>query len=207
MKIVGQMTLCNFPLWEKCLSSLSFYVDELYLRFDTLRGDLKILEMLRKTNNCKIKKILESNVFWNKFNWREEMIRMLDDVKPDIVISIDEDEEFEDTIKDEITEFYKSDKVAMMIDYVDPMPTEDKVIVPKYPGKPHMKLYKWKSGLTYVPYRSFARVTNYCDSSYYWFSKTRLLHYCYFNESIRAMKKLEFNRRREFKDLIRPLKK
>ena len=207
MKVVGQMAIYNFPLWEKCLLSLSSKVDELYLRFDTLRGNVEILEKIKKSNNPKIKNILESNVFWNKFNWREEMIRMLDDVKPDIVIVIDEDEAFEESIKDEIIDFYKSDKLAMMVDYAVPMPTDDKSLVSKYPGKSHMKVYKWKPGLTYVPYRSFARVTNYCDPSYYWFSKSKLLHYCYFNKEIRKMRKIEFNRRREFKDLIKSPKK
>lgn len=200
------MALCNFPLWEKCLTSLSSLVDELYLRFDTLRGDLKIKETITKMKNPKIKNILESNVFWNKFNWREEMLRMLDTVKPDIVVSIDEDEEFEKGIKNEMIEFYNSDKVAMMIDYQDPMPTDDGSLVPKYPGKPHMKIYKWKPNLTYIPYRAFARVTNYSDSTRYWYSKSKLLHYCYYNKELRDMKKLEFNRRREYKDLIRPKK-
>ena len=34
-----------------------------------------------------------------------------------------------------------------------------------------------------------------------------LLHYCYFNKEIRKMRKIEFNRRREFKDLIKSPKK
>lgn len=201
MKIVGQMAISNFPFWEMCLIELSKHVDELYIRFDSLNGDTTILDKLenKKLFDGKIKNILISNSQWNRWNWREEMIRMLDSVKPTIVLSIDQDETFCDGIDSEIKQFLSSDKQAMMFSYSFPMPSDDGRIVWNgkcYPGKPHMKAYKWIPNLTYKPYSSFAKIRNYRDATFHFQATTLIKHFCFYTKELEIQKLDEFKKRK-----------
>ena len=91
MVIVGQMALHKFPMWDKSLCALSDIVDVLYLRFDGLGGNYDMLPRLSALCGNKLKHVLISYLPWDDSNWREEMIRMLDHVKPDLVLTIDDD--------------------------------------------------------------------------------------------------------------------
>jgi hypothetical protein len=185
MKIVGQMALAGFPMWEMCLSELSKHCDEIYLRCDENRVDKSIkAEEYNKICNGKLKSIFCTHEPFHKWKWREDMIRMLDDVKPDIVISLDEDEIFDDTINEEIKDFEKSDKLAMMVNY-NPMPTENNEKILKnlpYPILPHMKIFKWKSGLTYKGYHGNALVPEYNKREFWWNARSKINHYCFYKK-------------------------
>ena len=53
--------------------------------------------------------IFVSDKKWNRWIWREEMARMIDDVKPDIVLCPDQDEIFDRLIIDDVEKFYQGD--------------------------------------------------------------------------------------------------
>jgi hypothetical protein len=189
MKLVGQMALCRFPLWERCLESLADKVDELYLRFDGRNGDPEIYNSLDDVCGDKLKEVFVSESRWNAWNWREEMIRMLDDVRPDMVLSHDEDEEVELSIFDDIKKFEKSDYKQMALAYKLPMPTEknyDLGLNKPFPSKPHVMVIKWKPGLTFNPYMSRNRITQYGKK--YMLGKAKILHYCYYTLELRELK-------------------
>lgn len=129
---------------------------------------------------------------WNSWNWRESLLRLLDDKKPDIVIQLDQDEQFQDGIMDEIKQFYKSDKVCMMFDYR--MVTDDGREVEKYPSLRHCKVFKWKEGLTFYPYAGLALPTQYANTliemkDKYWLANTKILHYCFYTPEMEREKK------------------
>lgn len=197
MKIIGQMALCNFPLWKKCLISLKNKVDNLYLRFDLLNGNKDIIKDIISVSENKLKHLLISNNEWNNSTmvWREEMFRLLDIVKPDVVIMADEDEEFENTLNEEILQFFKSDKLGMMFDYYEPMPTKDNIFIVKYPIGSHMKVIKWKPNLSYIPYLSRLRI--YPDQKDWWLSKTKIIHYSHYTKELRDKKILDIEKRKE----------
>jgi len=205
MKIVGQMALSFFPMWKECLISLRDKVDELYLRFDLLNGNKNIINEIISITDNKLKHLLLSNSEWNNSTmiWREEMFRLLDTVKPDIVVMADHDEVFQETLNSEIAEFFKSDKLGMMLDYFEPMPTIDHVPIPKYPPRPHMKVIKWKPDLSYIPYLSRLRI--YPNEKDWWNAKTKIIHYSHYTKELREKKIIDIEKRKEdhkkFKEL------
>lgn len=186
--IVGQMALFRFPFWESTLCDLMKYVDTLYLRFDGLLGDREILNNLDRVCGDKLKDVYISKTPWNTWMWREEMIRMLDSVKPEIVICPDEDEIFGKGIIRDIEELKRSKHRQMAFAYQYPMPSEDNFIYKDkpLPSKPHVKMYKWEKGLTFIPYIGRARITNYGKE--YVLGKSKMLHYCFWNKEIRKLK-------------------
>jgi len=191
MKIVGQIAVSKFPMFENTLRKLSENVDEIYLRFDNNNGDKSLLKNLDSISNNKVKDILYSNQVWDTSSWREEMLRMLDSVKPNLVLSVDQDEIFEDSIKTEMLDFYNSDKLGMMFSYIEPMPTDDGSIIlggKAYPLHPHMKAYKWKPGLTYLPYYGNAKIRSYSSPRDWYMAKTKIYHYSLYKKEWRVEK-------------------
>lgn len=197
MELVGQMALCKFPMWEHCLRSLADKVGALYLRYDKRSGDPEILNSLDRVCGDKLKDVYCSDSKWNAWTWREEMIRMLDGVKPDMVLSHDEDEEVED-ITDDIYDFLLSKHRQMALAYKYPMPTEDGSLLPggkPFPSKPHVMVIKWQPGLTFAPYMSRNRITQYGKK--YMLGKAKILHYCYYTEELRRIKSQTQNYRQK----------
>jgi hypothetical protein len=184
--IVGQMSLAGFPMWEMCLYELSKHCDELYLRIDLNKCDSKItIDDYNKICNGKVKKILKIKEPFHKWHFRQQLIEMLKDIKPNIVISIDEDEKLDNTVDDEIKQFSLSDKKCMMISY-NPMPTKTgKVILngKPYPLYPHCKVLKWQKDLNYNNYHGNALPPMYHNKKYWWISKTKITHYCFYDEN------------------------
>ena len=192
IKVVGQMAICKHPMWKTCLTELCKHVDEVYIRFDLKFRKYQILSHIPIVCGSKLKSIVCYNVEWNKFNWREDLIRMLDNAKPDIVLSLDEDEIFENTIDSDIINFHKSEKCAAMFNYYAPMPTKDGSIIldgKPYPSSRHMKMFKWKAGLTYLPYKGNAKLSNYENPQTWYLSDTKIKHYSLYDERIYKKKK------------------
>lgn len=193
MFIVGQMSLGAsttgkpFPLWEQCLASLRDKCDALYLRFDSRTGDPAVLDALPAVCGGKLKDVLVSKTKWNRWNWREEMIRMLDGVKPDMVLAPDQDEEFGPGLLDELYLLAASSHNALMFAYRVPPPTADGFRVwQPWPRGAHMKAYKWRRRLTYRPYKSYAKVTNYAARKHWRMASTQILHYAFYTPELRA---------------------
>jgi hypothetical protein len=117
------------------------------------------------------------------------MVRMLDDVKPEIVLVPDEDEEFGPYLELDIERLRRSKYPQMAFAYEYPMPTEDgwNGRDKPYPSKPHVKAYKWRPGLTYHPYKRRARLSNFGKDDYI-LGHSRMRHLCFWNEEIREMK-------------------
>jgi len=186
--IVGLMALCRFPYYERCLRNLLELVDKVYLRFDGITGDRKIYDSLPGICGNKLGDIYISSSAWNAFIWREELLRMLDSVKPELVLFPDEDECFGPDIKEDIRRFRKSDKQQLAFNYKYPAPTIDEWKHKKpYPSEPHIKAYKWKEGLTYIPYKKRASLSNYGKFNYK-LAKSKILHYCFYTPELRKNK-------------------
>jgi len=186
--IVGLMALCRFQYYNKCLCDLLGLVDKVYLRFDGIVGDKKIIEAIPGICGNKLGGIYISASNWNAFVWREELLRMLDDVKPDLVLFPDEDESFGSGIEDDLRRLKKSNKQQLAFNYAYPAPSVDGWKHKKpYPSKPHIKAYKWKPGLTYIPYKKRASLSNYGKFNYK-MAKSKILHYCFYTPELRKSK-------------------
>jgi len=186
--IVGLMALCRFPYYVRCLDSLCELVDKVYLRFDGITGDYRLYEAAPGICGNKFGSMFIGNTIWNAYNWREELLRSIDDVKPELVLFPDEDEIFGLGIEDDIRRFMKSDKQQLAFNYQHPAPTVDGWEHKKpYPSAPHIKAYKWKEGLTYIPYKKRASLSNYGKLNFK-LAKSKILHYCFYTPELRKNK-------------------
>lgn len=200
--IVGQMSLFRFPMWRECLADLASHVDALYLRVD-MRGDINISEAMNVANEASTRGhticVRQSNLKWNVWNWREEMLRMLDDVKPDIVLTCDEDEKFGPEVEKDIVYLMASEVQQVAFGYEYPMPSVDgwkpEGRNKPFPSTPHVKAFKWRPGLTFKGYRGRGFLPKYHKKNYV-IGESKMLHYCWYNEEIRKQR-LWTNREKE----------
>jgi len=179
IKIVGTMAVTGFPLWKMCLEELQKCVDELYVRFDATVGTKEAFSQLTVESFPKLKRVLVvGKKVWNRYNWREQMLRMLDEVRPDMVLNLDEDEVFEsENIEEDLKLFWNSEFKQLSFDYCNPMPG----MAPKlYPDHEHIKAFKWQPKLTFIPYKGSARLSNI--KSVTKCPRTKILHYCWFDK-------------------------
>lgn len=189
MKVVATVALSNFKYWKMCMEKLRTQVDEIYVRVDATKEN-KYNELM---DSKLADYVMKSNVEWNRWNWRNEMLRMVDNVGADIVLIPDHDEIYQDTIKSELVEFYNSGKKMMMFDFITM--TNDNRVIPELNGKPYPSLahcsgFRWMEGLTYFPYCGLAMPTNYANIPDIRFhAKTKIEHYCMYDIELEEEKK------------------
>lgn len=210
MIVAGLMPIMNFPLSPKMVYDLSQYVDVLILRFDQNNGDENILSdcwPIFPDSNIPLwnkwrqwdsithpSKVLRDTQKWNRWNWREFLIRALDDIKPDYVLAIDEDEKYGPGFKEDFEEFQKSGLPFMLFDYE--MVTEDNRKVKKYPGSRHCKAFKWMEGISYTPHYKGYAIPNFPDHitprpDYHnnrFIAKSKIQHYCFYTKKMEEFK-------------------
>jgi len=190
-KIVGVLQFYDFPLWKLCFNAYCEFVDEIYIEFDVLHTSWETVNYI--INHCKVKG-WGIDYYMSNWTWRERLLRLLDGIKPDIVVALDIDEIFEDGMKDEIMEFWKSDKKAMMVGY-NPCLTNDGRNAGVYPLGAHMKIFKWTEGLTYRNYKNYAQVTQYAGNpQIIWYARHKINHYCMWTKEMEEVKKLHIHK-------------
>ena len=183
--VAGVMQIGSFPLALDSLLSLRFNCDYLVAHVDG-----KFVNNWRPALE-KIDWIDKLRVFseeWNRWNWRESLIRELDAVEPDYVIFLDDDETVSEDFSTDFDNFKLSSKKAMMFDYE--MVTEDNRTVAKYPRARHCKVYRWQRGLTYKPYKGYALPSPYVDRENWFLAGTPILHWCFYTKELERSKKL-----------------
>jgi hypothetical protein len=152
------MAVSDFVMAPECAEDLAKRVDLLHLRFDTLNGNKRIwgdtVDAVKP--HCEVRG-LRGRERWNRWNWREQLIRSLDPVKPDIVLFPDSDEMFHPRFGDDLQEFIRLEWEIMAFDFE--MATIDGREVPKYPKARHCKAFRWVPRLGYRPYQGYAKPT------------------------------------------------
>lgn len=184
--ILGMISLYNFPFAHFAVHNLQQHCDRIIIRCDG-KGDNTAQGMAIKEARNPI--VFVDGSEWNRWNWREQMLRKADDIKPELILCPDEDEIYGTGIEQDIATLMQSDARSMFFGYA-PLPTADGAVMfdgKPYPGAPHMKAFKWEEGLTYTDYQGYARVTNYVDKPSV-LGKSKILHYCAYTEKLRAGK-------------------
>ena len=187
MKVAAIITIGDYhPMLEECLVSIS-KIAELYIRID---GSAKPMPN-GLIDNIHPQKVILTSAKWDRGNFREDALRMLDDVKPDIVLQPDHDEIFDGKL--ELEEFMASPYEMMFFDYFYPMPTDDGRDIPElkgkpYPSLPHCKAFKWRQGLSFAPYMGLAQPTQYANKPYFR-SKVKIKHYTMWTKDMEEAKK------------------
>ncbi len=208
--ISGLMMLHYFK-WPWCLEDLTNYVDDIYLLLHYSPGFRA--EWPKHIPKIQNSMIVETNNDWDVMEWRdnqghfrEKLLRALDIISPNLVFFPDEDEAFpepEFLVKD-LRRFYKSKKQQLAFkrcNFWDSMDTvrKDRWI---YYG-PHVKIYKWNLGLSYMPYIGFNRVTMYGRKNM--LAKTVMKHYAYMDRAERERRYyiLYKEKQKTFKNLLK----
>jgi len=191
MMSIGQSTCGGqFPLWGQCLLSMCDLCDKVIVRWDSRSGDPAARDAIQELCGDKLVSLIIGAARWNRFNWRESMLREIDNRKltPSIVLTPDQDEEFGAGIKDDLERLEASKYSALMFRYE--MVTADNARVPIYPRRPHMKAFKWIEGLTYRPYLGFAIVRNYRGIKCRMSAVSKMQHYCYYTPELRKRRRI-----------------
>jgi len=195
VKIAAMIAICNFPYWRRTIDALESVADDIVVRYDDNAGDPEILRELNKMADSKQHKIRHIQIVkesWRCPQWREDCLALICklDVKPDIILCPDEDEIFESTLKDELAQFWLSEKKGMMFSYAPLVSDNGRVInegMP-YPPDPHMKAFKYEDGISYWPYHGNAIIAKYQNPVCHWKATTKIRHYCCFTQAMEQTK-------------------
>lgn len=186
-KIAGMMAINNFLMAPESVLDLAWRVDSLILRLDTVNGNRTTWEDCLdsvKGHPCVVS--FESEIKWNRWNWREELIRTLDPVRTEFVLFLDEDETFSPDFEKEFDKFRDSDKNLMMFNYE--MITRDGRQVKRYPAARHCKVFRWEEGISYSPYLGYAK-PNVKNASIF-LAESKIQHWCFYSKEMEESKVL-----------------
>ncbi|KPJ86665.1 MAG: hypothetical protein AMS17_11395 [Spirochaetes bacterium DG_61] len=192
-KIVGLMMLHYFK-WPWCLEDLSNYVDEIYLlihQTPEFKGSWhtkvpKVMGTTEITLDHELPRV-EFRKQGNREKFRETAIRMLDEVRPELVFFPDEDEAFPESefLAKDLVRFYRSKKMQLgfrRINFWDSMETVRKDHWTNVNG-PHTRIFKWQPGLTYYPYIGYNRISSYGKKQMV--ARTAMKHYAFMDREER----------------------
>ena len=183
--IAGLMAISDYPFSSKSVFELSKKCDVIILRFDVYSGNYDIFENCIRICDCD-RFYIESIDKWNRWNWRQELIASLDDIKPEYVLFPDSDESYDISFDNEFEEFKNSKKDLMMFDYE--MKTIDNRNVEKYPKARHCKVFRWEKEMTYYPYKGYA-IPNYKNRQPSMFmAVSKINHFCFWTKEMERKK-------------------
>lgn len=187
------MAISDFPYTSWMLKDLAEHCDMVTLRYDVENGDgtvldecSRLLKHMRKTY-----RVIPGTEKWNRWNWREQLLRSVDKVKPRLVLFPDHDEMFPSAWWDEeLGAFEESHSLRAMFFYR--MKTVDNRTVDEYPKARHCKAYKWREAMTYQPYAGYAipNITGYDRFHANYPATSHMGHYCFYTRNMEKQKEL-----------------
>jgi hypothetical protein len=213
-KIAGLMMLHYFK-WPWCLHDLSQYVDEIYLLLHYPEGaaplwwkevrGLKEFVEIRENEEWKVQGWYgrEGSSFQGEF--RDRALRMLDSVRPELVFFPDEDEslpEPEHLVRD-LERLWRSRKSQLAFKRCNFWDSMDTVRKDKWiPYSPHVKIYKWRPGLSYLPYAGWNCLQTYGTKKLV--ARSVIKHYAYMEREERERRFHQLYREKQdrFKGLL-----
>lgn len=145
---------------DRFLENLGQFTDEFYINLneasphtaEACRGHRFTRRVLETKNER----------HWSQAGERENTIRMLDDVRPDMVLFPDTDELFCDDLLEVLAEFWDSPKDACWFELKYCWGDENTVRLDRHFKKMvHVRAFKWREGLNYEQYKGFAIPTGY----------------------------------------------
>lgn len=194
-KISGLMMLHYFK-WPWCLDELAQHVDEIHLLLHYAPGEcfdwpgrnpkVRKIDEIREDENWKVEGWYARAGSNYQGEFRERALRMLDEVKPDIVLFPDEDESFPEPelMARDLERFWKSGKNQLAFTRCNFWDSMDMVRKDRWiPYKPHVKVYKWREGLTYYPYLGWNCVSTYGKKKMV--ARSAVRHYAYLEKEER----------------------
>lgn len=207
--IVGLMAVAGkFPMWPIVLENVAQHCDLVNVWLDVhgddrrgyLAGEYKPVQdsAIREVLGEKCGKILHSEEPWNTSNWQESLLRSADDIRPDWIVKVDDDEVMDHRFAEDFQRFQKSGRDMYMVETAQPMPTIDGALdhyPRRYPSARHCKAFRWQEGLSFLPYRGYCRPTQYAaemdeHKKKQYNAKSKMRHLCFFTPQMREDRKL-----------------
>ncbi len=185
MKKITLLTITNNPYYDKTIESIKDISDEIHIKFSkTYFGSYyDVISNIKKLCSKKIYSYPDDDYdAKDDVEIQERLLREIDRSNAELVITLDGGEIFQPSIVQEINEFWKSNKLAMMFNY-DKFITDDGRNVHGniiYPSEPQMKVFKWRKKLTYIPWKGQHKIYNYRKPNDHWKATTKIQSYnCY----------------------------
>lgn len=188
--------LHNDDVWaELVLDDLRKYSSECCLNLN--EPTKKIVEIVEKYEKKYpgfiVKKIFTSNSKkWNQGLQRENTVRMLDDIMPDIVLFPDSDEVFPSNFGEQLLSFYNDSSkesfwLRLLYLWGDKRHFRNDGFFKRIH---HVRCFKWSSEVSFLSYMGYACPTNLIkkDKSTRFHSNSPMIHYGYINEFDRKRK-------------------
>jgi hypothetical protein len=187
--VAGIVAVHSFPLDIECVLDLLPRVQALVLWIDQRASDRKPEWKALIANHGKhlqYVKFLDAGQRWRHCSgwiWREPLMRALDDIRPAYVLQPDSDEKFGPGFDADLQAFRESKRDLLFFDYA--MPTDDGSWVPTVPKARHVKVIRWKPGLSFLPYRGYGKPNGQLSESK---AQSKILHYCFYSAEIQRQK-------------------
>ena len=200
MKIVACLMVHNEDwIIDEVLRDLAKYTDEFYIN---LNEPTKYVEKVCK-NNPFVKKFIvtKDNGSWDQGLQRDNTIRLLDDVQPDIVLFPDSDETFPKELPQILEDFWKSDKkyiwFRMWYYWNDKCHIRNDGL---FKSMHHCRVFKWESGLVYIPYVGYALPTNFTGHKEWRYAPDYPIHHWGYMRKEDRLKKYERDKAKHYID-------
>ena len=188
LNIVGMVAINRFPMAPVLLGALEVLCTHIVLRFDGNNGDRAVWDACLAMIPGHKRTSFVSYTPWNRWNWRQELLDKAVQHSPDIILQPDEDEAFDRGLIEELHDPKLRRWDQFMLDYF--MATEDGRRVEKYPRAPHCKAFRCLPGVSFRPYRGYARPSWPGGRGAAFRMKTRMIHYCFFTSEMEQNKVL-----------------
>lgn len=202
-KVICIVAVTDSPVAERCLRTFPSVCDEIYIQFDMFTGTQEFLQYLKRNTKSifggKLKKIEVGKEKWSIGKWHEDSLNMIKGVKGSLVFTPGHDETYQNKILVlDMKKLWMSGLKALMCPYVD-MPTDDGRKIPfVYPAEPHMKVFKWQPGLTYVPYSGRGQIAQYAHPNVQMISNSGISHWCFYTKEMEEEKTEWIKQRYDF---------
>lgn len=204
-RIAGLMMLHYFK-WPWCLEELAACADELYLLLHYSPGQqeehwpgqvagVARIEEIRETEDWRVNGWYARSGSSHQGEFRERALRMLDGVRPDLVLFPDEDESFPEPelLARDLDRFQRSRRRQLAFTRCNFWDSRDLVRKDRWIRyQPHVKIFTWGPGLTYLPYLGWNCVNTYGKKKMV--ARAAVRHYAYLEKK---------ERERRFHDLYR----
>ena|SRR3990167_4301171 len=175
----------------KVLEDLAQYTDEIYVN---LNDPTPFIDQV-VTNHPLVKKIIRTSnngKRWNQGLQRDNTLRMLDEIKPDIVLWPDGDESFPKNLSEQLVKFWGDPKalsfwfrLLYLWDKPDQFRNDG-----LWKRIHHCRAFKWRNDLSFLPYMGYASPRPYIEESKdtRFNSDTPMIHWGYMHEEDRLRK-------------------
>lgn len=175
---------------KKVLDDMSKYTNEIYVNLndptpiaeEAVLSHPNVKDVIRTTNDGR----------WNQGLQRDNTTRMVDNIKPDIVIFPDSDEIFPKNLDEQLKSFWEDeDKRTFWFRLLYLWGNENKFRNDsKFKSIHHVRIFKWQPEITFLPYAGYTCPTNFInlDKNTRFHSNSPILHYGYMHEEDRLRK-------------------